>query len=115
MRTRSREAAQWRPGDNGSPNNRTKMARNQKSEIHMTRSVTNVEKWATFRNSVKRRKEIKRRETKGRRRDRKTTRGKRDQKTKRGARDSYRHWLCRLSATWVEGKLVTLTQVPQII
>ena len=77
------------------------MARDQGSETHTTKGATNVEKWDTFRTSAKRRKEIKRRETKGRKRDRKITRGRRDRKTNRGPRDSYQHWLCRPSVTWI--------------
>ena len=115
LRNCPRETAQWRPGDNGSPSNNTKMARDQGSETHTTKGATNVEKWDTFRTSAKRRKEIKRRETKGRKRDRKITRGRRDRKTNRGPRDSYQHWLCRPSVTWIGGESATLTQVPRII
>ena len=53
------------------------MARDQGSETHTTKGATNVEKWDTLRTSANRRKEIKRRETKGRKRDRKITRGRR--------------------------------------
>ena len=102
MRPRShpRKAAQRRLEDNGSPGHtKTKMVRSRRTETYMTRtSVTNAENGATFRTSVKEKKEIERR-----RRNKRTTRRRGDQKTSQDSKDSSQHWPYPPSAVWKEG------------
>ena len=81
------------------PKQQYKNGARPKPGTHMIKSATNVIRWATYHTSAKIKREIKRGETKGRRRDWRITGERGDRKKSRGPRDSYRLWLCRRSVT----------------